>query len=80
MYYEALDLLITSITTRFDQPGDRAYCCLQNLLLEAVNKKDYSVSMKEVMEKYKNDINEENLKTQLQILASTCTCNNKFHC
>ncbi len=27
--------------------------------------------MKEVMEKYKNYINEENLKTQLQILAST---------
>ncbi len=71
IYYEAIDLLITSITTRFDQPGYRAYCCLQNLLLEAVNKKDYSVSMKEVIKKYKNDINEENLKTHLQILAST---------
>ena len=30
IYYEALDLFITSITTRFDQPGYHGYYCLQN--------------------------------------------------
>ncbi len=66
IYYEALDLLISSITSRFDQPGYRAHCCLQNLILKVVNKDDCTASMEEVLDKYKDD-----LKIQLQILAST---------
>jgi len=71
IYYEALDFLITSITTWFNQPGYHAYCCLQNLLLAVVNKDDYSVSLEEVLERYQNDISVQNLETQLQILACT---------
>ena len=57
----ALDFLINSITTRFDLPG---YC---GLLIEVMT----SMSLKEVLEIYQNDISVQNLETLLQILACT---------
>ena len=41
IYYEALDLLITCIKSRFDQPGYRIYRNLQELLLSAFNNQNY---------------------------------------
>ena len=37
-YYEVLDLIISSIRKRFDQPGFETYKNLQNLLIKAANK------------------------------------------
>ena len=39
-YYEALDIITTSIKDRFDQPGYRIYQQLQELLLKAIRKED----------------------------------------
>ena len=41
IYYEALDLIIESITDRFDQPGYGLYSNLEQLLLKAVRHEDY---------------------------------------
>ena len=71
IYFEAFDLLIQCIKTRFNQPGYPAYCCLQNLLMKAVSKKDYSSELSEVLHIYGDDFNEQALQIQLHILAST---------
>ncbi len=70
-YYEAFDLLIQSINNRFDQPGYRAYCCLQNILMKTVNKQEFSSELREVILIYGDDFNEQSLEDQLQILGST---------
>ncbi len=71
LYFEALDLLIQSINTRFDQPGYQVYCSLQNLLINTVNKRDYSKNLEDVIKIYGDDFDLHNLKAQLQILSST---------
>ncbi len=71
IYYKAFDLLIQSINNRFDQPGYQAYCCLQNLLMKAVNKQELSSELREVILIYRDDFNEQSLEVQLQILGST---------
>ena len=57
VYYEALDLLVQTIEDRFDQPGSRIYCCLETLLLKAIQKGDYSDELQRVVEVYNSDLN-----------------------
>ena len=68
-YYEALDLAIAGIKDRFDQPGYEIYRNLEELLLKSANRKDYSTELKEVVKQYKNDFDELELTTQLQIFG-----------
>ena len=37
VYFEGLDMLIETIGRRFDQPGYKAYQCLENMLVNAAN-------------------------------------------
>jgi len=69
-YFEALDLAISSIQDRFDQPGYAMYKNLECLLLKAANQADYSAELQEVVSFYGDDINEVDLTTQLQILSA----------
>ena len=71
VYFEALDLLVQAIADWFDQPGYRMYCCLQDLLFKAIQKQDYTEQLKEVVEVFSSDINPNNLKIQLDILANS---------
>ena len=68
-YFEALDLAVTSIQDRFDQPGCATYKNLESLLLKVANQTDYSTELQEVSF-YGDDINEVDLTTQLQILST----------
>ena len=69
-YYEALDLVISSIQERFNQPGYVVYRNLEELLLKAVNAKDYSSELDYVTQFYGSDLDKNELSTQLKILAS----------
>lgn len=40
--YEALDLMIQAIKSRFDQPGYSIYCNLQDVLIQAARDKEYT--------------------------------------
>ena len=71
MYYEALDLIVPTIKDRFNQPGYRVYQCLENLLLKAAKKEDFSEELKLASSIYGSDIHECNLQIQLQMLATT---------
>ena len=68
IYYQALDLIITCIRERFDQPGFRAYFKLQDLLLKCVNGNAYEEEIDFVTSFYADDICTQQLKLQLNIL------------
>ena len=70
IYFEALDLIISCIRDRFNQPGYRTYRNLQELLLLAVNNKDYHNEFQFVVNFYGSDFDTNLLQTQLQILAT----------
>ena len=55
-YYEALDLVISSIQERFNQPGYVVCRNLEELLLKAVNAKDYSSELDYITEFYRSDL------------------------
>ena len=70
IFYEALDLITQAIESRFDQPGYRTYRCLEDLVLKAANKEDYSEELKAVTSVYGSDIDAPTLQTQLQVLSA----------
>ena len=55
-YYEVLDLMVTSIKKRFDQPGFGTYKNLQNLLIKAANQENFENEFKNVAGFYDSDI------------------------
>ena len=69
IYYEALDLIVNCITSRFQQPAYKVYCNLQNLLLKSVKKCDLQKSSNLLLFNG-SDFNKEQLQLQLSILAN----------
>ncbi len=69
-YYEVLDLAVSAISDRFDQPGYITYSNLESLLIKAVNQEDYSKELESVMDFYEGDFSKPDLETQLEILKS----------
>ena len=69
--YEALDLIVQTIKNRFDQPGYSVYQCLENLLLKAAKKEDFSEELNLATSIYGSDMHESNLQMQLQTLGTT---------
>jgi hypothetical protein len=78
-YYEALDLAVSSIKDRFDQPGYAKYKTVEELMLKAANSKDYSAELREVVQLYKDDFNEIELSTQLQIFGAKFATDSEAH-
>ena len=68
-YFEALDLIINSIKSRFEQEGYNTYKNLQELLLNAIKGSDLTSELEFVSKLYGNDIDKNQLKCQLQIFA-----------
>ena len=54
-YYEVLDIAITSITNRFDQPGYAMYKNLEGLLVSAANGEVCDQYFENVTTFYKDD-------------------------
>ena len=58
IYYEAIDLVTNAIRQRFDQPGFKAYCIMEALLLNALKPgTDVTDELKYMSEKYADDVN-----------------------
>ena len=70
-YFECLDLVVTCIRTRFDQPGYRTLRTLEDLLLKAIRKQDYSEQLEFIIDFYKDDIIPSSLKVQLELLSTS---------
>jgi hypothetical protein len=67
IYYEALDLIVSVINERFDQPSFKAYAKLEALPLNSLKSEDISYEMAFVKEVYHQDIKVEFLIPQLEI-------------
>ena len=68
-YYEAIDMIVTYITDRFDQPGYRVYSEVEQLLLKACKKDDFDSELKSVCSFYKDDFNPPLLCSQLHTFS-----------
>ena len=44
-YYEAIDLIVSCIEERFDQPGYKIYNSLESLLMKHASKKNWNLSL-----------------------------------
>ena len=72
IYYEALDLIISCITDRFDQPGYRIYNKVQDLILKAAKQQDYQTELDFIIDYYGDDFDAALLKTHLEFSLLTC--------
>ena len=70
MYFEALNLITTSICNIFDQPRYKMYCNIQELLLKAAKNEQYQAELDLVDDFYGSDLNQYLLNTQLQVLST----------
>ena len=57
------------IESRFDQLGYRSYSRLESLLLKAASKKNFTENLKFVCDLYKDNLEGNSLKVQLESLA-----------
>ena len=62
---EAIEKLIDFIKDRFDQPSYHIYVNLENLIVNAAQKKPYEENLKNVLKFYHSDFDPEKLKVQL---------------
>ena len=69
-YFEVLDVICSTIEDRFRQPGYQLYSNLEQLLLKAVCKENYSSEFDFVTKFYGPDLNVHALEMQLQIFAT----------
>ncbi len=74
LHFEALDLIINCIESRFDQPGFRIYQSIELLIVKSCKKEDTTAELDEVCTTYKDDFDKDVLCTQLQILRSNYNC------
>ena len=75
IYFEALDYVVSSIKDRFDQPGFKVYKNLEELLVKAANKQDYSTEIQEVLALYGDDLDKSEFMTQLQVFITNFEVN-----
>ena len=76
-YFEVLDIIFSTIEDRFRQSGYQLYSNLEQLLLKAVRKENYSSEFDFVTKCYESDLNVHALEMQLQILATNFTMEGK---
>ena len=67
LYFEAVDLEVTGIIDRFDQPGYNLYKNLEELLIKMANNTPCDDCLKEVVSFHKDDFNPAELTTQLKL-------------
>ena len=65
MYFEAVDMIIVAIKTRFEQPNFRAFLNLKQPLLNAISSAVYEEQTKEMLNIYGDVIDASALTTEL---------------
>ena len=68
IYYECIDVLVSSIKARFDQPDYKIYVGMQELLFKGFKGEIFEEELIMLKKRYADDINMEKLETQLYLL------------
>ena len=79
IYFEALDLVISGINSRFDQPGYKIYSKLEDLLVKATNNEEYEDEYQFIIDFYKDDFDSNLLRTQLGVMSCNIPCDSVPH-
>ena len=67
-YFEAIDLMVTVIDQRFDQPSFDTYARMESLLVKALNSQDDSAELQFMETVYGDGVDIEMLTAQMEIL------------
>ena len=73
IYFEALDLVTSAIKARFDQPGYKVYCKLEDLLVKGANDEKFGEELTFITDFYKDDFDSAQLEMQLKVMSSNLT-------
>ena len=68
IYLQAIDVLVTSIKDRFNQPSFLAYERLESFLLKGLRDEDISGEFSYLQQMYSSDVNVEQLKVEMDVL------------
>ena len=68
VYFEALDLAVTSISSRFDQKGFKVFSSVEQLLFKACRGQDFKDELTYVCEFFYNDFDKVELESELLTL------------
>ena len=71
IYFEVYDQTVNGIKERFNQPDNRIYVNLQELILKVFSKVEFSKEIEVVKDYYDSDFERFNLELQLQLLHQT---------
>ena len=63
-YLETLDLIVSSIKDRFDQPSFLSFLKMEQFLLNAINGKDFDAELDYIVKTYGNDIDPIQIRTE----------------
>ena len=69
LYYEAINNIVSGLKNRFEQPGYKVYCNLEQLLTKACQGKDFEEEFQFICSFYKDDFQPELLRAQLLTLG-----------
>ena len=69
IYLNAIDTVTACIKRRFDQPGYKIYDQVEQMLVNAANRKPFGKNLDEVVDFYKDDLDKFHLETQLSLLS-----------
>ena len=69
IYFEAVDLITSCVSNRFNQPGYKTYAKVQNILLKAATSQPYEEELRFIVSFYGSDINSFLLSTHLDIFS-----------
>ena len=70
---------MSAIKSCFDQPGYHVYSKLEELVLKAAKKESFEEELKFLIDFYKDDFNEGQLRVQLDILENNIPAEAKPH-
>ena len=68
IYFEALDLIVSSIVEHFDQTSYKAYSNMESLLIGVLSSQDVSSQIDYMKENYADDVRTGYIFSQLEIL------------
>ena len=70
IYFEAIDVIVSSIKERFEQPAFKIFAEVEQLLLKSVSKKPAEEEMKTVKASFCDDFDDQSLQCELELLPT----------